>query len=78
MKYKYQLLIIWGDVEPELDQTIHESYEDLFTLARRVRETEGDGHGLFYLCFKQEGDNLVLLEVGSFAGSDFEEEEEEE
>lgn len=72
---KYQLLIIWRDVEPELNPNVQDSYDELVTLARRVREMEGDEHGLYYLEW-EEGQRDVLS-VGSFGGAELEEDEDE-
>lgn len=69
---KYQLLIIWGDCEPELSPLIHDSYETLVHQAMRIRETEGDEHGLYYLEWEEE--NKDDLSVGSFSGEEIEEE----
>lgn len=62
---KYKLLIIWGNVEPELDSRIHDEYEDLVKQARLTKETEGDENGLFYLEWEEilVGDCLVKSHV---------------
>lgn len=74
---KYQLLIIWNDVEPELNPNIYDNYDEFLAHAKRVREMEGDEHGLFYLQWEETwvGGHLVKghVEVGSFSGAELEE-----
>lgn len=48
-KVRYQILIIWGDVEPELNPVIYDSYNEVVAQAKRIREQEGDKHGIYYI-----------------------------
>lgn len=62
----YYLLIIWGDLEPELEGPF-DTEEDRDIRAKKFREEEGDEHGLYML--NSEGE----AEVNAYSGEFFEE-----
>ena len=60
---KFYLLVIEGDVEPELYGP-YDSSSERDAVARRYREKHGDEDGLFRIC----GEVIGRLEIDSFSG----------
>jgi hypothetical protein len=67
-KTKRFLLVVWGDVEPELLGPF-KTQEERDRKAREIRTDEGDEHGLFPI------DAAGKVEVGSYSGGFFNKEE---
>ena len=61
---KTYLLVVWGDVEPELIEC--ESIDDRDAKARKLREEHGDDNGLFMLTVNGAGEAMVSAYSGAF------------
>lgn len=69
----YRLLMVWNDVEPELNPNTYTDWDEFVAHAKRVREMEGKDHGLYFLEWTEGIDGLT---INAFAAHHFDDQEE--